>query len=376
VGKPNPRTMQVVNSVELAIHEGQFPEGQSIPSYRDLCSRHGVSLNTVRAAIDILEAHGLVTRKPRSGIYVCPGAMSDRVTTEKQTLRCITILEQEQPPSRSSFHGDYMAGYTDALEAHDIKLRFAAWQSRGQTLEGLSSERFDDGEQGFLLVNVTDVDLLAQLQTRQTPFVVQHYCCYPLHDLPPHDRVCVNKVKAGFEAVRHLLDQGHRRIGYIGALPGADGLHRLYEGYRAALLCAGSSVRGDDVLSLSTDDAETAYAPARDYLQRRDLPTAVFCATDAIALALLQAARELRTAIPEDLSVIGFNDIREASESEPPLTTMASPRRLLARRSLEALLNTAEAPGSHPPLNEILNCHLVTRASTAPFRTSNAIIDE
>jgi LacI family transcriptional regulator len=87
--------------------------------------------------------------------------------------------------------------------------------------------------------------------------------------------------------------------------------------------CAGLEARPDDVLSFNTDEPATAVELALRCMEGRDLPTAILVRTDAAAIGIMQAARTLGIRVPEDLSVVGFNDQAEAATSDPPLTTVA-----------------------------------------------------
>ena len=143
------------------------------------------------------------------------------------------------------------------------------------------------------------------------------------------------------------------------------GVVGLYEGYRAALQCAGlGQTRVSIVAEVNTDDVSAAMGQATEYLRQPNCPTAIFAGTDAVGIALLRAAQSLGIAVPRQLSVVGFNDQPEAAASVPPLTTMAGPRRLLARTAVETLLSAAE--GKFDSFQtKILNCRLVMRQSTA-----------
>ena len=167
----------------------------------------------------------------------------------------------------------------------------------------------------------------------------------------------------GVTATEHLLGLGHRRIAHAGGLSGGDiGKARL-AGYLSALRAHGAPI--DD--SLITH-SEFSYAAGRRIapllLDRRDRPTAVFAAGDEIAQGLMEEARRRSIRVPQELSVIGFDDSFMASRTTPPLTTIAQPlveMGQVATRSLTQLINNSMVGTRHIELAT----HLVVRDSTA-----------
>ena len=108
-----------------------------------------------------------------------------------------------------------------------------------------------------------------------------------------------------------------------------------------------------------------SLGPVLAYLKRSDRPTAVVCQTDMTAVAFLRAAEALGLRVPEELSVVGYNDQAEAAEMHPPLTTVAQPRRLASRAAIQLLLEAAA--GRHEDYQtRVIECDLALRKTTAP----------
>ena len=165
------------------------------------------------------------------------------------------------------------------------------------------------------------------------------------------------------KAVQHLLALGHTRIGFMGRVGRDPG--NSYVGFTGALIQANVAPNERWTLDLATDQPEVARPPIRRYLRQAELPTAVVAQTDATAIGVLRAARELGICVPRDLSVIGYNDEAEAELADPPLTTMSNQRVLLGRTGVEMVL--AAASGAYDaPQSRVLQCPLVERQSTAP----------
>ncbi|HUG51658.1 MAG TPA: substrate-binding domain-containing protein, partial [Terrimesophilobacter sp.] len=134
-------------------------------------------------------------------------------------------------------------------------------------------------------------------------------------------------------------------------------------GYRESLAAAGIPFDPALVRDGGYQAALTAEA-ARELLTSPDRPTAVFAANDMSALGVLAVAHELGLRVPEDLSVIGFDDVPEAASSTPPLTTMAQPLHDLGAQALEMLVGLLN--GQDVPSHVQLPAELVIRASTGP----------
>ncbi|PYC88384.1 LacI family transcriptional regulator [Streptomyces tateyamensis] len=200
-----------------------------------------------------------------------------------------------------------------------------------------------------------------QLISRDIPFVVMDPAGDPGQEVPA---VGATNWHGGLAATRHLLELGHRRIAVI-AGPGRMMCSRArVDGYRAALETAG--VPFDPALVREGDfHHEAGYAAGLELLRMPDRPTAVFTGNDLQALGLYEAARELGLRIPEQLSVVGFDDLPLARWVGPPLTTVRQPLTEMAEVATRMVLDLAR--GNRPgTLRVELSTTLVERDSTAP----------
>lgn len=182
-------------------------------------------------------------------------------------------------------------------------------------------------------------------------------------DMPTVDS---DNLAGAVQATRHLLGLGHRRVGFLGGRPDLESSRLREEGYRQALAEAGIAV-DPDLLQVAEYRRDAADAPTRAMLALADPPTAVFAANDVSAMGILDAAARLGLSVPDDLSVIGFDDIPESAATTPPLTTVRQELQEIgatAARMLLRLLDGAEPETSHVRLPT----RVVVRASTAPPR--------
>jgi LacI family transcriptional regulator len=175
-----------------------------------------------------------------------------------------------------------------------------------------------------------------------------------------YDSVHADDEHGAFEAVSYLIRGGHRRIAMIQGPPGAGGMRN--DGYLRALQEVGVSLDPDLVVSGDWTRIGGAKA-ARHLLTRDDPPTAIFCANDLIALGTIDTARELGVEIPNQLALMGFDDIELAAMLSPPLTTVSN---LAYETGLVAgVLLRERMTGTYrdAPRTVTLPCRLVRRGS-------------
>jgi LacI family transcriptional regulator len=167
-------------------------------------------------------------------------------------------------------------------------------------------------------------------------------------------------------ATRHLIELGHRRIGFLGGRPDLRSAGLRDAGYRRALCDAGIPV-DPSLIRLGRYELETTREAARVLLAGPARPTAVFAANDLSAIAVIDVAHDLGLRVPEDLSVIGFDDVPEASRRALPLTTIRQPMQRLGAVAADmvfTLLGGGEVEQTHVTLPT----RLVVRATTARLR--------
>ncbi|KUL29741.1 LacI family transcriptional regulator [Actinoplanes awajinensis subsp. mycoplanecinus] len=165
-------------------------------------------------------------------------------------------------------------------------------------------------------------------------------------------------------ATEHLIGLGHRRIGVItGSKGGLLCSRARLDGYRAALEAAGIA-EDPSLIEHGEFDFQSGITAAQKLLDRTDPPTAIFACSDHIALGVYEAARRRGLLIPDDLSVVGFDDLPSARWASPPLTTVRQPLEEMGWLAAQTILNLTrrKAPGSS---GMELGTRLVERASTA-----------
>ena len=178
------------------------------------------------------------------------------------------------------------------------------------------------------------------------------------------DAVVVDNERGAFEAVSHLAGLGHRRIGVVGASLDLSTSRERMAGYRRALREHGLPA-DDGLIRVGEPRREAGRALALDLLGRAAPPTALFAGNNVMAMGALGAAQSLGLGVPDDLSVVGFDDPPWTSLVSPPLTVVRQPTYEIGQAAADLLLKRVEDPDREPTL-VTLATRLVVRGSCAP----------
>jgi DNA-binding LacI/PurR family transcriptional regulator len=178
--------------------------------------------------------------------------------------------------------------------------------------------------------------------------------------------VTVDNQHGGHLATQHLIELGHRRIAYVNGPAYISSSEGRLTGYRQALIEAGIPPELDWVMP-GTGRTEAGEQAFRALTALAEPPTAVFCYNDVTAIGLLRAAREAGLSVPQDLSVVGFDDIPFASYLHPALTTVAQPKFEMGKQAMQMALELMSASSSSQVSDIIVKGQLIVRASSGPL---------
>ena len=261
-------------------------------------------------------------------------------------------------------------GIVDAAAAYGVDVVLGTTSSR--PISRWLEESVELGAEGVIIVisMLTEADQ-ARIVEQHLPVVLIDPLQAPVESIPS---IGVTNWNGAREAVQHLLRLGHTRIGMVaGRSHSLTGSARLH-GYRAALEEAGIAVDAAIVRSTDFDYADGLEA-AGEILDGADpRPTAIFAASDAQALGVLEAARQRRIAVPDELSVMSFDDTLVAAMASPPLSAVRQPFPQLGQEAMRTLMQLAE--GRHPPTLRIeLSTELILRDSIASVRLPKLFLD-
>lgn len=184
--------------------------------------------------------------------------------------------------------------------------------------------------------------------------------CFAAHD--PVPAILPDEVRGGREATNALLDLGHRDIAYLTGKPSQWATKARLRGFRQALRDAGLDPRVQTVLA-GNYHADSGYELVRTVLRRKRPPTAIMCGNDRMAVGALLALLEAGIRVPEDVSVMGYDDqFQLAAEVRPALSTVRLPYDVMGRLAAEQLASGGQADETRRTL---VHCPVVLRDSTA-----------
>jgi LacI family transcriptional regulator len=170
-----------------------------------------------------------------------------------------------------------------------------------------------------------------------------------------------DNLNGAVSATEYLIGLGHRRIAFLAGRPDLESARHRERGYRQALADAGISV-DESLIRVGGYEAETATAPARELLELDPRPTAIFAANDSTALETMAVARALGLSIPEDVSIIGFDNVPESALGSPPLSTVEQPLQEMGSEAVRLLIELIENP-LREPARVVFPTRLVVRQS-------------
>jgi DNA-binding LacI/PurR family transcriptional regulator len=333
----------------------------------DVATHAGVSKATVSAVLNAA---------PR-----CAGVTRDRVLTAVELLDYRPATGAGAAAARRTSHalGLLIKEADNPYYAGIVSGARAAAEARGYTLLVASSEGDYDAERravellhakevdGLMVTPVLDAraDLshLFELKRRRYPFVLLEQ----VRGVPA-SLVDVDNVQAACSAAEHLIELGHARLAHFAGPGYSTHTHERVHGVRRA--CSAAAVLfADGQIVAAGAGLEDGYRAALAFFGGRaaaDRPTGVTCYNDLVAVGVCRALAELGLRVPDDVSVVGFDDIPLAQYLPTPLTTVRVPQAAMGRLAAELLVAQVEAASTPPPERHFLDAPLVTRASTGP----------
>jgi LacI family transcriptional regulator len=336
---------------------------------RELAKRSGVSVGTVSRALngyaDVRpETRERIIRLARELDYT-PAAAARALSTQRSHVIGVFLDTGEgHPDVQHPFFHEVLGGLKDAVGrgGYDLLLFASERPGNGYGPHSYLKRCRHHNVAGTVLMGVDAADPEVQLLVRSDLATVG------VDVLLTGERTCSvmsDNVTGAALAVAHLHELGHRRIatvtGLVQTKPGADRLR----GYQDGLRAAGLALR-DEYVAYGDFYVESGAAAASALLALEQPPTAIFAASDMMALGVVRAAAEAGVRVPEDLSVVGFDDMHLVGHVQPPLTTVRQDKGGLGEAAAAALLGFVDRDAATPPPDLVtLPVELVVRASTA-----------
>lgn len=345
---------------------------------KDIAGRAGVSRPTVSAILNDRRSVGISSETRRRVLEVAESLgyrrneLARAVVTGKS--RMIGYLAGD--PHREHI-ARTMVGAVDALDAHGYTLKLLRLQGEEHDVHAVH-RCIELCLSGIIIVHPGDKRWLdyvhVEMERRSVPIaIVDSSLRYPWAI-----RVITDDEEGARLATSHLIGLGHRRIAFIGGTRQSPVSNLREAGYLSALSDAGLPSTAEDIKYGEWDPSLT-HAVALSLLSRSDgeRPTAIFCASDNMALVVLRTARELGFTAPRDLSVVGYGCLELTDLADPALTSVAQPFEEVGQAAVNLLVEQIEKPSGDRDMlmpEQIVSTHLVVRQSTAsPPSTSDTV---
>ncbi len=177
--------------------------------------------------------------------------------------------------------------------------------------------------------------------------------------------VKIDDCSAARDATQHLIDAGHTHIAFIRGLENQNATHERFRGYQQALAESGIAFDPNIVFSGAFDFA-SGMAAGEKITHLKNRPSAVFAANDDMAAGVVVTAHKNNLRIPEDISIIGFDDSELAEKIWPPLTTIRQPRIAFGEQAAEILISQIGTRGIDKPRTVLMDYETIIRSSTGP----------
>ena len=333
--------------------------GPNGPSMQDVAVRAGVSLGTVS---NVLNRPHMVSERTRRKVQTAihelgfvRNEFARQLAGGSSRTLAFVVFDVSNP-----YFTDVAQGAQAAADAAGLALYLCNsgedLTRQSAYLDLLEQQRVE----GVLITPVDPADpRLAALAARGTPVVV-----VARGSGLGLGSVTVDDVLGGDLAVTHLLDNGHRHIAFVGRASDFGHTADRLAGARRAVAREGA----EPLTVLETDRTDVAEGRRAGErlagIPAARRPTAVFCANDLLALGFLQQAVRLGLRVPEDVAIVGYDDIEFAEAATVPLTTVAQPRQLIGRTAVELLLEQGRGAPPTDPREIVFKPELVVRDST------------
>lgn len=326
----------------------------------EVAKEAGVSIATVSRVVN---DNGMVSRETEERVKAAIAKLDYRPNVWGRSLRkgesrMLLILV---PNVSNPYYAQIISGIEDVARQAGYNIMLCITnvepQRRREYFSLLQNGRAD----GAVLIDTTANDPDTAQVARDYPIV---QCCeYCPQDGLSH--VSIDNVRAARDVMRYLYRLGHRRIGFIGSTNRFISTDQRQEGYRSVLSMAGLPVQ-EEYLAYADNDYSflSGMQAAHHLLELPRRPTALFCISDVLALGAVRAAEERGLRVPNDLTVIGFDDVEYATMFRPQLTTVSQPCYELGRVSGELLLE--QMSGGARNTVRFLPHQLIMRDSAAP----------
>jgi DNA-binding LacI/PurR family transcriptional regulator len=383
---PLPRHAQVQRILRDLVVNGRLKPGDKIPAELQIADALGVSKMTVNKALLALTADGLFVREVGRGTFVAAtrdsaDASTDLLMPVEKSAGAMPRIALSFPAGArnvldSDYYGGIYRGVADVIEEaeggdHAVKFDLSPLAAEDYVAE---DQRAPADARLIIAPRAESVESIERLWRAGRPLVVVG-ASWPTMGVPSVDS---DNIGGAAEAVRHLTGLGHERIALLFAEEETANTQDRMVGYRRALAAARlpHEAAWDVAAEQVWKAGDEAKRRLRELVTAPRPVTAIFAAGYLLALEAMNAVRDAGLRVPEDVSVVGFDDPLGAHLVYPALTTVRQPLYEMGRRAADRLLKMVRGTEERSPIREMLPAPLIVRKSTAtvpPRRAAESV---
>lgn len=327
----------------------------------DVAREAGVS---IAAVSQVINGKGKISEERRNKIFAImeelnyrPSLIASALTGKKTFTLGLLVPDISNP-----FFAEIAHAVEDQAHLLGYSVVMCSTHNDDERIERYLTLLQQKSMDGLIIgTGMDNVELLSPLVSKEIPIVSIARETLSPYVIP----VLVGDFAGGQLAAHHLLGQGHTRIAIIAEDLKVSSSRERIRGVREAMEEAGLELPEDHVLAGGNDLLQVGKRRAMKLLQQADRPTALFCCNDLLAIGALQAAKELGIRVPEELSIVGFDNTILASVTDPPLTTIAQPIEEMGKLAVDLLISElGKKPEDRTHSRTVIEPELVVRKST------------
>lgn len=353
--------LQVYDDLKIKIAQGRYKGGSLLPSEREIGDLYKVDRTTVRKALEHLVADGLVEKRAGVGTRVI--ACEPISPAERGPHRTVAFFlpKSTRKTNRISqpFYSSIFYRMEQECRRHQYALVYSTLDSEDDFPAMLEAAQYT----GIVFVSNVERRFIDHARLRRVPSVLIN----ELH--PGVPSINSDNIGGMAMACEHLLALGHTRFALITGIEHYLTTRERMMACVCALAQAGLRIQDQYLERTDWEPASGYEATLRILSSGTPRPSAIIAFNDSLALGCMRAIYELGLRVPDDISLIGFDDLDQARNAIPPLTSVHQHIAQLARTSMQSLHMQIDNPESDHAVRLTVPCSLVVRGSTAPPRT-------
>ncbi len=367
---------EIVDTLKAGIANQKYKVDEQLPTEMELAREFGVSRITSKRALEVLKQEGLIYRVRGSGSFVSPNAVEQPTTrlsrhqADHNFLISMVVPMKDSLESSTAFADGMMLivrGVSEILNENGFYLAIHSEHSNIQEERAVLNQLYQKKVGGIIYYPISDsenLELLNLLFLEQYPIITID----KIHENIPISYVVSDNMGGAYQATKYLIELGHDKIAFVSKvrLERASSVRHRYFGYCNALKEAGIPVNSQFVKFGFKQNPKPVYEkPAYEDIVRSLVSqqvTGIIAENDMEALFLMRAAKDLQIDVPNDISIIGFDDVAFSKHLPIPLTTVAQDFYQIGKTTARILIESVTS-GTHKYTKTTLPTRLVVRHS-------------